>query len=408
MLRELTRGFYRNFWVLVITWTIFGYATGVSTTFLSDYIVALGGSEAAIGITNTIGQIVYVPSALAGGYIGDRYGRRRIIVRMTWVIVFATSIYFLAPNWWFIPIAMSIEYITKIYIPALMATLADSIDVNRRARGFLLTFIIPGVAALPAPIIGGYIIESIGYGRPEAYRVIFLIAFLLGLVAALIRQLYLVETLKAELEEPLFKAILDSLKHTIKDLKSSLPSIERGVKMAIILNSLLFTPAFGMVWPYMIRYAGLHGVDSQTWGEIVSLATAISVCGGIVLLHILDRVDRRILISSSSIAIALGAYIFSIGNMIMLTIGTILLLGVRNVYWSAYFAYLSDLAPKGLRSRVLALSDVGETLGLALGSLVGAIVYPILPSYIFIIASLLLLPLTLTPLVLPYHKAKAS
>ncbi len=89
--------------------------------------MALGGNEASIGIVRAFEGFIFALVVIPGGYIADIYGRRKLIVRFTWLIVFTSLLYALAPTWWFIAIALAIDGLVRIYIPALRAIFADSI-----------------------------------------------------------------------------------------------------------------------------------------------------------------------------------------------------------------------------------------------------------------------------------------
>jgi len=394
--------FHRNFWVLILTWILFKFERDISFTFLPDYIVALGGSEAAIGLASMIGQLFFIPVGIMGGYIGDYYGRRDIVVKMTWAIAFSTLLYVIAPTWWFIPVALSIESLSRVYIPALHAIFADSMKPEVRAKGFMMSHILPDVLALPAPALGGFIIEYLGYGKPFSYRVVYIIAFSMSLIAALIRHLMLVETLSGYRRAPLLKVLIESLRLGVKDFIKTIPLAPKAAIAISLLNSIFYMLPLGMVLPYMIRYAGLNGIDSGTWGTIISITIGVSVIVGIVMLRILDLIDRRVLLILSILGFSLGLYMFSRGDFNSILFGTIMYYGVfSRIYDAAYFAYISDVTARGMRSRVLAFSDIGGALGGASGAFIASIIYSVNPQALFVTASLLsicmLVPLAFLP-----------
>ncbi len=131
---------------------------------------------------------------IPGAYIADRYGRKQITVVMTFAIALSYLFYILAPDWRFVLIGMIISNLSLIYQPALQAILADSIPPEKRGMGFAATNVVPNIPTIFAPALAGVLVET--HGLVPGMRIVYTIVFFCILAAALVRLLFLEETLQ--------------------------------------------------------------------------------------------------------------------------------------------------------------------------------------------------------------------
>jgi MFS family permease len=65
----------------------------------SLYIRELGASPSIIGLIGSLGSVILILTRIPGGHIADNYGRRKIIVTMTFVLASSFLFYAFAPSW---------------------------------------------------------------------------------------------------------------------------------------------------------------------------------------------------------------------------------------------------------------------------------------------------------------------
>jgi MFS family permease len=82
-----------NLLTLIITWLFFFFAYSVVAPFESPYIRELGASPTTIGFMCSVGAAVFVLVQIPGTYIADKYGRKQIIVTMTFALSFSYIFY---------------------------------------------------------------------------------------------------------------------------------------------------------------------------------------------------------------------------------------------------------------------------------------------------------------------------
>jgi len=79
-LKEEFRFVRGNFLVLMASYMLAGFASGLHYPFESPYFRGLGATVVEIGLISSVGAAVSAFIRVPGAYIADRYGRRRVIV----------------------------------------------------------------------------------------------------------------------------------------------------------------------------------------------------------------------------------------------------------------------------------------------------------------------------------------
>lgn len=89
-LREQFRFLRDNFLVLIITYILSGFASGLWYPYRSNYIEELGASLVEIGFIASVGSAISALITIPGAYIADKYGRKHIIIVFTYFVQWAT------------------------------------------------------------------------------------------------------------------------------------------------------------------------------------------------------------------------------------------------------------------------------------------------------------------------------
>ncbi|RLF19533.1 MAG: hypothetical protein DRN15_08075 [Thermoprotei archaeon] len=389
-LRQALPSLTRNAWVIIISWILFRFGTYLSMPYVPNYIRMLCGSEAAIGIAYALNSFFIALFTIPGGYIGDLYGRRRIVVYMTWGLILAQVLLISAISPAMVLLYFILDGILHVYIPALHAIFADSLPEDERARGFMLSEVLPNLIAIPAPLIGGLVIAWLG--GVKGYRAALVVTLSLSLMAASLRHFMLEETLPTALKGAFGQIAKDAFKKSYTDIFKALRIIGREVKVAIVLVMVQ-----GMIvstcMNYMVRYAMLVGFDERVWGEMNTISSLVVVIMGLILSPIMDLFDRVALMSISALSMGVGLFMFARADYISMLAGLTILNLFLMTYRSAMLSYMTDKVEQPLRGRISAVRLFLMQISRALGNLVGAFIYPMMPMYTFIIASMALLAL---------------
>ena len=104
-----------NLLVLIVSWVLMDLVSTVPYTYFSLYIEGLGGTPAIVGVINFVSFIAMASVQFLGGYLADIYGRRWLIVSMTFGVALSNLIFAFAPSWQFVIFATLIQNLCLIY-----------------------------------------------------------------------------------------------------------------------------------------------------------------------------------------------------------------------------------------------------------------------------------------------------
>ncbi|MGI0091762.1 MAG: MFS transporter [Nitrososphaerales archaeon] len=148
-------------------------------------------SPLQISVIYSIWIAVVALGSSPAGALADTYGRKSVIVFSSLVSAVAIFIFAISNNFLLSAIALPISGLGSSFFLVSNTLVAESVETRRRGRAFGTFSTMSSIAAAFSPIIGGLTISNKGYFP------LFVIGGGLTLVAALVRILYLKETLPA-------------------------------------------------------------------------------------------------------------------------------------------------------------------------------------------------------------------
>lgn len=386
-LREEFRFVHGNFLVLVASYMLAGFASGLHYPFESPYFRGLGATVVEIGLISSVGAAVAAFIRVPGAYVADRYGRRRVIVAFTYVIAAAYLVHALAPDWRYILLGSVILNLGRVYHPALEAIEADSLPEERRGMGYSLINMAPGLFSALSPPIAGYVVSRCG--TVPGMRALYMLTALFIAGIAVLRTLYLEETVETVTGE--LSGLMDHVRDSYRSFREAISEMDRRL-WAFTLVELLFslgTPIYGV---FLSLFAlGVVGVSEFEWGVVNTLYLPVTLLLSLPVGKLVDRLERR--------RSALLGYLFSapVGLLLVYARGFTQLSAVyvlravgQTVVFPAIHALRADLVPVERRGRVMGLIGVMKNLAVVPSALFFAWLYEhVSPGYPFLLGSAL-------------------
>lgn len=159
-----------------------GLGERMAERFLPLYLLALGGSNIAIGAFNGLNNLLNALYSFPGGWLSDRIGYRRALFTFTAMAMAGYGIVLILPRWWavFLGATLFISW-TAISLPAIMSLVSSVLPKNRRTLGVSLHSFIRRIPMALGPVLGGWIITA--RGVETGTRIAFAAAIFLGLIA---------------------------------------------------------------------------------------------------------------------------------------------------------------------------------------------------------------------------------
>jgi len=380
-----------NFLILLASWSLMGLAAAIPDTYYSLYVLALGGSEVILGAIGFASSLTVGLIQFPGGYMADKHGRRWLIVTMTFGLSVTYLIYALAPTWQLVLVAGVLQSLCLIYQPALGAMTADSIPPEKRGIGFSIQTLLPDVARLLGPAIAGVL--YLGLGLVPTVRIGYGAAFILFVIAAFMRT-GLKETLKDTGGKPSVSAILSSYPKAVRESVGVWRLIPKVMLNLFLISSLLqfFT---SMCSPYLVVYATkILSISGFGWALVAISLVGTRTLSALPTGKIIDRIGRKRPLLISPLLLLPAILLFAYGDFQRL-LASSLLMGVgQSMFWIAERSLQADLVAREHRGRVIACTHFASFMLVAVGQLLGGILYTyVSPTAPFIIFAASTIPL---------------
>lgn len=370
-LREEFRFVRGNVLILMTIWAVADFAYLLPDAYYSLYVEALGASAFVIGAIVSISSFVMAFFQLIGGYMADKYGRKFLIVTMSFVRALTFLLFAVAPSWHFILLGEVMVGVSTISQPALSAIVADSLPPQKRGVGYSLT-IIAGVTSIFSPLVAGflYLKFNLVFGMRIAYLIVSGCYFVSGIMF-----LRLAETLKCEENRISITKALRSYPKAVKECLT-VPKIVPKQMLNLIL---IFTPVMFVVRMcilYYVLYAvhileieELQWAILQTWSSIVLYAALLPIG------KTADVYGRKKPLILSSIFAVIGLSFFLYGDVFKLYIFFTFSALCNALVFIAYPSLQADLTPKEYRGKVIGFTSFLDCIFGSAALLLGGFLY---------------------------------
>lgn len=384
-----------NFLVMVISWLVLDFFIELPSTYYPLYVEALGGTATTIGLIGSVSLIASAVVQIPGGFLADKYGRKGLIVSMTFMAALARIFYVYAPSWEWIMVGAVFAGFCGIYQPALNAIVADSVPKDKRGMGFSIINLIASVSTTPAPLFAGYLFTV--YGLVPSMRLIYKLVIAGLMIAALLRS-RLTETI----ENPERVRVSELLGEYPESMRESINVWKIVPRAAFILflvdvvmsfTSGLFQPILVL---YMVKDLAITELQlSYVWTIFPITMVIFALPAG----KLIDKIGKK-----KPILAALGLWSFAIlllvnGNYIrailsMMTVGVLIVL-----VNSAIGALSAGLVPKEHRGKVNGSKGFFRLIAASMGHFTGGWLFDNVNHHV---PFLIQIPLVCIPFILVY------
>jgi MFS family permease len=363
LVRDL-RAFPRQFWVLVVGTFVYTGAAALGFPFEGVYMSqTLHISLTLIGVVFGLVTLAVMPFQVLGGTLTDRFGRKTMMI----VAAASATIWFLgfaaAHNAWQVAILVAMEgtFGWPLFQTAANAMTADLLPEEERAEAFSILRTAMNVGVVGGPPIGGLAL-TLG----ASFRELFVAAacgclFFLALTAVFIHE-----------TRP------ESARHPSEHRDAAGRSgwgIVFADRRFLLFCAVAILPVFcfGLFGAmYSIFITKFLHVPTSTWAVLLALNALVVALLGYPLMRATRNVDRMLLLSVSSvfIAVGIGGTAFAqpgwelYALVVVLSLGEVLLGPVAA-------AVVSDLSPEAIRGRYNGAWTVVWNGGASLGPLYG-------------------------------------
>jgi len=348
---------------------LLGFGEELWKKFLPKYLEALGASTPVIGLFGTAEDFFDAVYQYPGGWIADRFGRRRALLFFLGLACTGYLVYLIGPSWpfAFLGLALVMGW-QSMASPAIFAVIGDSLPKEKRAMGFTIQSILKRVPIVIAPVVGGVIIASQGIVSGVHLGLLITLA-VAALTAFLIRFINII-----------------ALPHQPANIFGVWKTFQAGLKR-LLISDIFIRTCEGMADVLIILYVTniLH-VSFARFGTLIAISTITTLVIYLPAAKAADRVGRRPFIIATFCAFALyplaiiSAHDF--GGLVM----AFIIGGLREIGEPARKAMIVDFAEPHLRARSVGLYYLLRSLAITPAAAIGGLLWKFTPQTPFVLA----------------------
>ena len=365
-------GLERN--VVAVSAAMFAMALGEEMwkRFLPKYLEALGAPIVAIGAYGTAKDFLDGIYQYPGGWIADRYGRRRALLLFVGLAAIGYAIIAAAPVWPVVLVGLVFTMAwTSMASPSLFAVIGDALPRHRRAMGFSIQSILRRIPIVVAPTIGGLLIAA--WGVRTGVRG--------GLVCSIVlawATLAVVSRIRLALPE-------GGGGISIRGVWHRLPKPLRR----LLVSDIFIRTCEGLVDVFLVIYAlNVIGIDPPHYGLLIAVQTATAIACYLPVARMADRIGRKPFVIATFLAFSLFPIAVIASRSFPALVLAFVVGGLREIGEPARKALIVDLAEPAIRARSIGLYYLIRSVAVAPAATVGGLLWSTAPAIPFIAAGL--------------------
>jgi MFS family permease len=352
---------------------LIGLGENLWRRFLPKYLELLGAPITAIGLFGTTEDFLDGVYQYPGGWVADRFGRRRALVLFVAAAMIGYAVFLVAPSWryGFLGLVFVMAW-TSMASPSLFAVVADSLPSERRTMGFTVQSVLRRVPIAIAPTLGGLAIAATGLRTGVR----------LGLVISVVLAAVTL-TVVARIRIPL---VMEQAPTNIAGVWRSFPAPLRW----LLASDVFIRTCEGMVDVFLVLYAiNVVGISASQFGVLIAVQMTTAILSYFPAARLADRIGRKPFVIATFLAFSL----FPLAVVVSRSFGTLLLAfvvgGLRELGEPARKALIVGLAQPHLRARSVGLYYLVRSIAIAPAAFIGGLLWRTSPAVPFRVAAVI-------------------
>ena len=344
------------------------------TRFLPKYLQTLGAGALIIGTFDALRTSLGAIYAYPGGIIVDRWGHRRAFFLFTLLSITGYAIVALIPHWAAVIGGMFLFLSwTCLSLPASFSLVGATLTHDRHAMGIAVQSFVKRLPIIIGPLIGGLLIDKLGVIR--GVRIGLAISCVLGVLALLV-QMRIRDDPKIE----------NHSRQSFFALAMRMSPALRRLLLSDILIRFCERLPYAWVVIYAMDYVGVNavGVGLLTGVEMIT-AMACTIPAA----YFADKYKREPFIITTFLFFTLFPVPLVFAQTFALLIVAFAVRGLKEFGEPARKALIIGSCPIEVRGRMIGSYYMIRDLTVAIGAVMGAILWKLGPRVNFSAAAIL-------------------
>ena len=340
--------------------------------FLPKYLEALGATAGVVGVFGTAQDFFDAVYQYPGGWIADRFGRRRAFLIFVTLASTGYLVYLFSPSWPFLFLGLSLTMAWQsMASPAMFSIIGDALPRERRAMGFTLQSILKRIPIVIAPILGGVLIASLGVVKGIH------VALVITLVLAVVTMWLLSRiTITANALHPTgIVGVWRTFHNALKRL---------------LVSDVIIRTCEGMTGVLTILYVtNVQRFTVKEYGTLVAIQMITSILVYLPAGKIADRIGRKPFVIVTFLSFALFPVAVIAASSFAWIAVAFIIGGLREIGEPARKAMIVDFAEDDVRARSVGLYYLVRSLSITPAAAIGGLLWQIAPEIPFVVAGII-------------------
>lgn len=364
-------GLERNVVAAAAAMFLLGCGEQLWRRFMPKYLESLGAPVTAIGLFGTTEDFLDGVYQYPGGWIADRYGRRRALLLFVTLAAAGYVVYAVMPSWPFALLALALVMAwSSMASPTLFAIVGDALPPSKRTMGFTVQAILRRIPIVVAPILGGLAVAR--FGIRGGVRI--------GLIASVV----MAAVTLAVASRVRIPVVGDGQPVHVRHVWASFPRALRW----LLASDVFVRTCEGMVDVFLVLYAvNVVGVSAPRFGVLVAVQALTAMLVYVPAARIAARTGKKPFVIATFIAFALFPLAVAAATNFAQLLLAFVVGGLREIGEPARKALIVDLAQPSLRARVVGLYYLCRSVAIAPAAFIGGLLWRVSPTVPFLVAA---------------------
>ncbi|HET7553270.1 MAG TPA: MFS transporter [Gemmatimonadaceae bacterium] len=355
---------------------VMGLGENLWRRFLPKYLESFGAPITAIGLFGTAEDFLDGVYQYPGGWVADRYGRRRALIIFVSLTAAGYVLFTLMPAW---PLAFAALALVMAWdamaSPTLFAVVGDALPSEKRTMGFTVQSILRRVPIILAPTLGGLAIAYFGLRS--------------GVQLGLVASIALAMLTLAVVSRVRIPVVPDDSPMHIGHVWRVFPRQLRW----LLTSDVFIRTCDAMVDVFLVLYAvNVIQISMTRFGILIAVQAATAMLVYFPAARIAERTGKKPFVVATFAAFALFPLAVVQASSFATLVVAFVVGGLREIGEPARKALIIDLAVPSLRARTVGLYYLGRSFAIAPAAFAGGLLWhasPALPFYVAAVIGLL-------------------